>query len=67
MKSFYEIFEALPLRERQAFRKRMIKACMIEPPTWYSWMRRKVIPKPAQKLISLEMNKPIEELFPNTY
>ncbi|MGV8094480.1 MAG: hypothetical protein AB2L24_21715 [Mangrovibacterium sp.] len=65
MKEFFDYYASLPKKQQQAFRKKIIKACMIEPPTWYSWMRRNTIPKPAQKLISIEMNKPIEELFPN--
>lgn len=64
MKDFFELYNVLPQKERQAFRKKMIKTCMIEPPTWYGWMRRKIIPRPSQKLISLEMNSSIEELFP---
>ena len=65
MNDFFKLYEALPQKERQVFRRKMIKTCLIEPPTWYSWMRRKVIPKPTQKLISIEMKKPIGELFPN--
>lgn len=65
MKDFFELYNALPQKERQVFRRKMVKTCMIEPPTWYSWMRRKIIPRPSQKLISIEMKKSIEELFPN--
>jgi hypothetical protein len=65
MKDFFELYESLPKSERQAFRKRMIESCLIESPTWYGWMRRKVIPRPSQKLISIGMKKSIEELFPN--
>ena len=65
MREFFELYEALPSRERQLLRKRLIKSCRIEPPTWYSWMNRRIIPKPSQKLISIEMDIPIDELFPN--
>lgn len=66
MTYFFKYYESLPQKERQVFRKRIIEFCMIEPPTWYSWMRRRIIPKGYQKLISIEMKKPINELFPNT-
>ena len=65
MKDFFELYESLPQPERQALRKRLVESCLIESPTWYSWMNRRIIPRPSQKLISIEMNIPIEILFPN--
>lgn len=62
---FFEIIETLPREEKQALRRRITTACMIEPPTWYSWMTRKIIPKPSQKIISIELKQDIETLFPN--
>jgi hypothetical protein len=64
MTDFFKYYETLPLKERQVFRKRIIEFCMIEPPTWYSWMRRRIIPKGYQKLIAIEMGLSREELFP---
>ncbi|MGD9930183.1 MAG: hypothetical protein AB7U05_09195 [Mangrovibacterium sp.] len=66
MKKFFDYYESLSQDDRQVFRKRIIKACLIEPPTWYSWMKRHRIPKPAQKLIALEMGQPMDVLFPET-
>ncbi len=66
MKNFFDYYESLPQKDRNAFRKRMIKACLIEPPTWYSWLQRRRIPKSTQKLIALEMGQPMEILFPET-
>ena len=62
---FLKYYESLPRKEKQVFRKRIVKACMIEPPTWYNWTRKKLIPKPSQKLISVELKQDIETLFPN--
>jgi hypothetical protein len=63
---FFKLLETLSYEEKQAIRHRLIKACMIEPPTWYTWMNRKSIPRPAQKLIALELEKDMSELFPKT-
>ena len=62
--NFFEYYSSMPKEEKQAFRKKIIETCRIPNPTWYSWTRRMIIPKPAQKLISIEMNQPIETLFP---
>lgn len=64
MTDFFELYESMTIEEKQKLRKRLINSCLIEPPTWYNWMRRRIIPKPLQKLISIEMEKPLEELFP---
>ena len=64
MKDFFNYYQSLPSPEKTAFRKRIVAVCGIEPPTWYSWMRRGVIPKPSQKLIALELGRSIDELFP---
>ncbi len=65
MRNFFEYYESLSGAKRQAFRKRIVKTCFIEPPTWYSWMKRRSIPKASQKLIALELGEPMEELFPD--
>jgi hypothetical protein len=64
MKDFFEYYESLTSEEKQALRKRLTKACMIEPPTWYGWMQKRQIPKHAQKLISIELGQDMESLFP---
>jgi hypothetical protein len=65
MKNFFDHYDSLQKKEKQAFRKKLVKACMIEPPTWYSWIQRKSIPKPSQKLIAQELGQDMENLFPN--
>ncbi len=65
MKDFFEHYESLAPEDKQVFRKRIVKACLIEPPTWYSWMQRRSIPRPSQKLIALELGEPMDELFPD--
>lgn len=62
---FFKYYESLQKDEKQALRKQLIKACMIEPPSWYNWMRNRAIPKPAQKLIALELGQNLDVLFPN--
>ena len=62
---FLEYYESLQKEERQLTRKRLTKACIIEPSTWYSWIQKKAIPKPSQKLIALELGQDMNELFPN--
>lgn len=64
MGNFFEYYESLSSNEKQKFRKRIVKSCLIEPPTWYSWMQRRAIPKPSQKLISIELGMDLEKLFP---
>ena len=66
MGNFFDYLETLPPNEKKALRKRIVKACFIEQSTWYSWMQRHNIPRPAQKLIALELGQPMEELFPET-
>ena len=60
-----EIKNVVDFKEKKKLRKRLIKACMIENPTWYSWMQKRQIPKPSQKLIALELGECMECLFPN--
>lgn len=64
MENFFEYYESLTPEEKQVIRKRLTKACMIEPSTWYSWMQKRAIPKPSQKLIAIELGKCTECLFP---
>ena len=62
---FFKYYETLQKKEKQLARKRLTEACMIEPSTWYSWMIKKAIPKPSQKLIALELGQDMNVLFPN--
>jgi NADH:ubiquinone oxidoreductase subunit len=64
MENFFKYYESLEPEEKQVIRKRLTKACIIEPPTWYSWMQKRAIPKPSQKLIALELGQDMNELFP---
>lgn len=61
---FFKNYDALDFKGKKQLRKRLIKACMIENPTWYSWMQKRAIPRPAQKLISIELDQDMETLFP---
>lgn len=62
---FFTHYDSLDFKEKKRLRKRIIKACMIEPPTWYSWMQKRTIPKPSQKLIAIELGQDMNELFLN--
>jgi hypothetical protein len=64
MKNLLDDYKLLSGKEKEQLRKRIINACLIEAPTFYTWLRNMRVPKPAQKLISIELNIPIEELFP---
>ena len=63
---FFTHYDSLTFKQKKSLRKRIVKACMIEPPTWYGWMQKRAIPKPSQKLIALELGQDMEELFPET-
>ncbi len=65
MENLFDHYSSLPFKEKRELRKRLVKACMIEPPTWYSWMKKRAIPKPSQKLIAIELGQDMNELFPN--
>lgn len=64
MKNLFQHYKNLNSHDKSLLRKRIINACLIEAPTFYTWLRNMRVPKPAQKLISIELNIPIEELFP---
>lgn len=66
MLNFFDLVKSLEGREKTLFRDRIINACLIELQTWYTWNRRLKISRPNQKLIAIELDQPIETLFPET-
>lgn len=66
MTNFFKHVKSLKPKERTEFRKRIIELCQIQPPTWYSWLRREIVPNASQILISKELGYPRETLFPTS-
>jgi len=63
--TFFEYYKSLPgIRQKRAVRKKIIKATMIEPGSFYTWLNRRKIPTLAQSIISDVLNLPQGELFP---
>lgn len=64
--TFFNHVESLTRKDRKKFRKRIINICGIEEPTFYSWMRRRIVSEQSKKLISNYMQTTVETLFPET-
>lgn len=65
MKDFFSHYNQLTKQEQKKFRRKIMLACSIERPTFYSWLRRQKVAKQSKILIAQELNQPIETLFPN--
>lgn len=62
---FFTLVNSLEKTEKLQLRERILNATGATKPTWYYWLTNKKVGTPAKKLISLELNQPIEILFPN--
>ena len=63
--TFYEHCQSLKEQEdKREFRNKVVMVCEIQQSTWYSWLKRKKIPKKARLKISEILNVPESELFP---
>lgn len=65
-KDFYELYNELDRQEKRKLRKEIVKTCMIEFPTFYSWMRRKKVSQLAMLKIAEIMDTDVFELFPES-
>lgn len=64
MTDFFNQVKKLTPKERKAFKKRILIATGASNPTWYSWINQRIISNANKKLISTELNQPVETLFP---
>ena len=63
--TFFEIYNKLPdVKQKRAFRKKIIEATKIEPGSFYTWLNRKHVSALAQSVIAATLNIPQSELFP---
>lgn len=66
--TFFNYYKNLPsIKQKRAFRKRIIEACKIEPGTFYTWINRRTVSALAQTIIAEIIDKPQSELFPEKY
>jgi len=65
--SFWSFYDEMDVIEKRKLRYKIIEATQVEHTTFYSWQRRKMIPKWHQRQIAEVVGIPTETLFPEIH